>query len=291
LRPGLERTGHQHPTIPYILRTRGEQSVQISDFLSQRAYKKLEIYQDFFKHVDTNYQLATLIGVKPSFMVPVCFNRKHRDFKTHDRAQLDLLRPHLVQACRNAQTIDLLTTQLATLDQTLEESGLGVISVTSDGRIRFTSPKASTLLAQFGLPFGKTTSRLPHPLLDWLRHEKARTESSSIVPTPPQPLHLEGERGLLEIRLLHKDSDHLLLLKKLRSQFPMTALYALGLSPRETEILSWVTQGKTNPEIGMILSISRRTVHKHLERIYTRLGVENRHAAISLALTASRSGQ
>lgn len=112
LRPGLERTGHQHPTIPYILKTRGERSVQISDFLSLRAYKKLDIYQDFFRHVDTNYQLATLVTARPFFMIPVCFNRKHRDFKSQDRAQLDLLHPHLVQASRNAHAIDLMNSQL-----------------------------------------------------------------------------------------------------------------------------------------------------------------------------------
>ena len=60
---------------------------------------------------------------------------------------------------------------------------------------------------------------------------------------------------------------------------------SLGLSKRETEIINWVVQGKTNPEIGIILGISPRTVQKHLERAYKHLGVENRHAAISMALT------
>lgn len=62
----------------------------------------------------------------------------------------------------------------------------------------------------------------------------------------------------------------------------------LRLSRRETEILGWVAQGKTNPEIGTILGISHRTVQKHLERIYGRLGVENRHAAMSVAMQTAR---
>jgi DNA-binding CsgD family transcriptional regulator len=48
-----------------------------------------------------------------------------------------------------------------------------------------------------------------------------------------------------------------------------------------------VAQGKTNPEIGTILSISPRTVQKHLERVYQRLGVENRHAAMRIVLDAN----
>lgn len=59
---------------------------------------------------------------------------------------------------------------------------------------------------------------------------------------------------------------------------------ALGLTPREAEILSWVVQGKTNPEIGLILGIQLTTVKKHLESTFVKLGVENRTAAVTLAL-------
>ncbi|MBM4256794.1 MAG: helix-turn-helix transcriptional regulator [Deltaproteobacteria bacterium] len=44
-------------------------------------------------------------------------------------------------------------------------------------------------------------------------------------------------------------------------------------------MLYWLVQGKTNPEIGIILSISTRTVQTHLERVYLKLGVETRNAA------------
>ncbi len=53
-----------------------------------------------------------------------------------------------------------------------------------------------------------------------------------------------------------------------------------GLSRREIEVLTWVARGKTNSVIGMILHISPRTVSKHLEHIYSKLGVECRTAAV-----------
>ena len=59
---------------------------------------------------------------------------------------------------------------------------------------------------------------------------------------------------------------------------------ALSLTPREAEILSWVVQGKTNPEIGIILGIQLTTVKKHLESTFAKLGVENRTGAVTLAL-------
>ncbi len=62
------------------------------------------------------------------------------------------------------------------------------------------------------------------------------------------------------------------------------SLESLGLTRREGEVLGWVAQGKTNAEIGIIVSARPRTVEKHLERIFGKLGVETRTAAAALAL-------
>ncbi len=61
---------------------------------------------------------------------------------------------------------------------------------------------------------------------------------------------------------------------------------ALSLSKRETEVFSWVVQGKRDSEIGVILEISSRTVEKHVGRILHKLRVENRTAAVSMAFAA-----
>lgn len=58
----------------------------------------------------------------------------------------------------------------------------------------------------------------------------------------------------------------------------------LGLTAREAEILMWVSRGKTNRDIGQILDTSPRTVNKHLEHIFDKLGVGTRSAAVSVAL-------
>ena len=57
-----------------------------------------------------------------------------------------------------------------------------------------------------------------------------------------------------------------------------------SLTDRESEVLAWISQGKTNREIGIILSMSPRTVNKHLEQIYKKLGVENRTTAAIISL-------
>jgi DNA-binding CsgD family transcriptional regulator len=62
----------------------------------------------------------------------------------------------------------------------------------------------------------------------------------------------------------------------------------LGLTTREGEVLSWLSKGKTNRDIAQILGLSHRTVDKHLEQIYAKLGVENRTAAAAIATSTGR---
>ena len=57
-----------------------------------------------------------------------------------------------------------------------------------------------------------------------------------------------------------------------------------NLTEREAEVLAWIANGKSNKEIAAILDMSPRTVNKHLDRIFAKLGVENRTAAAILSL-------
>ena len=59
---------------------------------------------------------------------------------------------------------------------------------------------------------------------------------------------------------------------------------APGLTQREADVMRWLTCGKTDAEIATLLAISPRTVQKHLEHIYVKLGVETRTAAVMRAL-------
>jgi len=62
------------------------------------------------------------------------------------------------------------------------------------------------------------------------------------------------------------------------------ALAGLGLTPREREVASWLSRGRTNQEIATILAMQPRTVEKHVEHVLLKLGVENRTAAAQLIL-------
>lgn len=61
----------------------------------------------------------------------------------------------------------------------------------------------------------------------------------------------------------------------------------LGISDREAQVLTWIAQGKSNRDIGDILGLSPRTINKHLERIFKKIGVENRTSAAVMVLKAT----
>lgn len=67
------------------------------------------------------------------------------------------------------------------------------------------------------------------------------------------------------------------------------ALLSLGLTPREAEVLFWIAQGKSNPDIATILGAAVRTVHKHVENIFRKLGCETRAAAAVMAQESLRA--
>lgn len=70
--------------------------------------------------------------------------------------------------------------------------------------------------------------------------------------------------------------------------FDIQSLISIGLTPRETEVLGWVAEGKSNNDVGLILGIRSVTVKKHLEHIFQKMGVETRTAAVAFALRATR---
>ena len=91
----------------------------------------------------------------------------------------------------------------------------------------------------------------------------------------------------LSLRLVRESGRCLLLLNERSATIDVPRLMALGLTSREAEVLSWLTQGKTDSEIGIIIGSRPKTVGKHLERIYKKLGVESRTAAVARAFEAA----
>jgi DNA-binding CsgD family transcriptional regulator len=99
---------------------------------------------------------------------------------------------------------------------------------------------------------------------------------------------VERQETRLNIRLIPDSPDHLLILEEEKTAVDYAGLQGLGLTRREAEVFHWVSEGKTNVEIGGILHSSLRTVGKHLERIFEKLDVDTRTAAATAPRLAAK---
>jgi DNA-binding NarL/FixJ family response regulator len=152
----------------------------------------------------------------------------------------------------------------------IDIGGHGVLMVDAHGRIAWRSPRAAVWVAEF---FGGDDSAC----VDWLGASvpaagDCRTSTRSGRTITARQL---GAAGLGETMwLLGVPPD---------GATSTTRLATASLTPRETEVLSWIAKGKTNRDVGEILGMSPRTVNKHLEHVFEKLGVETRAAAAALA--------
>ena len=88
-----------------------------------------------------------------------------------------------------------------------------------------------------------------------------------------------------------RDDLHFLVLEETAPSPNPSALIPLGLTPREAEVLFWIAQGKSNPDIATIIGAAVRTVHKHVENVFRKLGCETRAAAaVSAQAVLQRPG-
>ena len=169
----------------------------------------------------------------------------------------------------------------------LDVSGRFLMAVSRQGKIMWATPQAQKLLAD-NLPVDASDELvLPPPMLQWLDAAQKAKTGSKAAPLASFPnnealrLQYMGRLGTDEFLLrLAKDAGH---------SVPLEFSRDLGLTSRESEVLSWLSKGKTNRDIAQILGLSPRTVDKHLEQIYSKLGVENRTAAAAIAASARRN--
>jgi DNA-binding NarL/FixJ family response regulator len=168
----------------------------------------------------------------------------------------------------------------------LDVSGRFLLAVSRQGKIMWATPQAQKLLADNLQNAANDELVLPEPMLQWLEQaQKGRTGSK----TPAMASFPENEQLRLQYMGKLGPNEFLLRLAKDSSaSIPAQFSSELGLTTREGEVLSWLSKGKTNRDIAQILGLSPRTVDKHLEQIYAKLGVENRTAAAAIATSASR---
>jgi len=274
----------EHPILTYYQQTGNGEARTLSDFLTRSQFHRLELYQKFYRQEGVEDQMAIMLPVQPTRLIGIGLHRGQRNFSERDRLLLNLLRPHLAQAYANAQAISAMRQEVRLLRQGLDVSGQEVVVLSREGRVRLMTQQARAWLTEyFGCPSWQA-DHLPDVLRAWISHQEAVLGRADDAPPPRTPLAVERDGMRLVVRHLCEAGQCLLLLEERQTGPQPVSFEQDGLTRREDEVLQWVAQGKTNAEIGYILSISPRTVQKHMEHIFEKLGVETRTAAATLAL-------
>jgi DNA-binding NarL/FixJ family response regulator len=160
----------------------------------------------------------------------------------------------------------------------LDSAGRFLLSADKSGRLVWWTPQAGRLIARFlGGPV-QAGAELPPPVRNLL--------AAADISGPERVVRLADGVTALEIGLISRDvqGECLMRIVEQRAGAPASVLKThLPVSDREAEVLNWIAQGKSNRDIADILEMSPRTVNKHLERIFRKIGVENRTAAALMA--------
>lgn len=164
----------------------------------------------------------------------------------------------------------------------LEFSGQSCAKVTLSGRIEWATTSTHKLLQRYWPTDTEVGNRLPRQICRWMTVWKKELRLKDKSPIYLTPLVINRPSARLTVRYLCDGACSFLLFEEQMLELSRDRLVSFGMTSREAEVVQWLVQGKSSYEIATILTISVRTVSKHLERIYLQLGVENRHAAVAL---------
>jgi DNA-binding CsgD family transcriptional regulator len=184
LHEAFARLANQNPLVRHFLSTRSARAYRMSDVATPAELHATELYREVYAPIGLEFQMAFVLPAPGGHVLGVVLSRRHADFTDEEVAFVELARPHLTQAYRNAR-------------------------------------EHTALLMRLG--------------------------RASAVP-------------------------------------PMD-LRAHGLTRREAEVLRRVAAGRSNADVASDLSLSARTVQKHLENAYRKLGVRSRSEAARIAWT------
>lgn len=160
-------------------------------------------------------------------------------------------------------------------DMVVNAGGRAALIAAEDGTVRWHSSRAAGYLARYLQT--DLAGVLPAGLVRWLRQAEPSSRPYEIADGQARlSVRLAGPAGAEGWILTLVEFDDEASVNEFVERFTLT--------PRQAEVLLWVSRGKTNRDIGEILDMKPRTVNKHLEHIFPKLGVETRAAAAATAL-------
>lgn len=274
----LERWGrfaHQNPLVQRYLSTRDPRAYRMSDVIDGPAFRRLDLYREVFAPLGVEHQLAVTLPAPPRLLIGLAVVAPH-DYTDAQRRMLDLARPHLIQARANAAARERLRDVLAALERGLDDVNQAIVITDDRDRVAFASQAGREALERLDGARHPDGAALPKAL-------RAVGDLRSVTV-------LRDDAPLVVRRLPTESGTTAFLFERNERPLPQDQLEALGLSPREAQVLGRFMRGETTAQAAEALAITPRTVYKHTEGIHRKLGVSDRIAAVSAAWSALDTG-
>jgi DNA-binding CsgD family transcriptional regulator len=291
---------HQNPLVGHYAATGDGRALRISDFITLRELHRTDLYAHVYRQLELEHQLAITLPAprhemdRPGEVIGLTLGRRRTDFSDSERVLLERLRGSFAATLARLHELALLR---ATTEGEPDRGVRWLVLIARDATTAWTTPAAAEGL---GLIVGE---RLPPALCRWVDAERSRQQRAERRDEDaakaygdsscPRPL-VDGSLPVhLQLRLVRGAYPGLdaLHLRPVEALPGANALRALNLTPRQAEVMALALEGRTSAQIALALRLSTRTVEKHFEAIYDRLGAANRGQAISIALQANGNGR
>jgi DNA-binding CsgD family transcriptional regulator len=275
----------EHPLVVPVVIEKCPAPMKISDVLTSQQFHRTGLFNEVYKFMGADEQMCLGLEVMPNQVVSCTLNRERRDFTERDRAMLGALKPHLINAFRNAYALEQLEREREYLAEVADK---GVLVLDREANLRFASEAALRLLQKYFEKF--KDGKLPGDLRDFVKDQLRQVSEEYFEPSAP--FHVSNENSELRIRLIFDlDRDELRLILEESEKLSPYIFRDVGFTTRESEVLYWIQMGKTNDVIATLCGCSTRTVQKHVEHIREKLNVETRTAAVRSALELLQGGK
>lgn len=285
----FDRFFYEHPLVRFHSQHADGGACRISDAVATGEFRRSPLFNEYYRRLGIDHVMAMPLFVDRRFLISFVANRSGRDFGDGDRGVFDAVRVQLAALFRHALLLERARAAMTRIEELSVQEGWCVICIDGAGRVRRISDRARERVALCcpGEPLA-VDGRLPAALDRWVVESLADVYDV-LSRNATASLTLAHAGTSLRFHLV-PDADatdgYLVLVGRPARGGPLEPAQDLPVTAREREVLTWAAAGKTNQQIAEILGTSTRTVEKHFEHIFDKLGVETRTAAVMRALRA-----
>ena len=259
---------------------------RLSDCQVDQAFRASALFDAYYRPLGLERVLLIPLEHTPMRLTAIELNRAGDDFSDAEVRLLEMVRAPVRALYRQALASACAACATAMLRQLATSDRLGSVRVDRSLSIADASGSALAWLGEIARRApGGGGGPLPGGLQQWLRGRM--DEAAAIAGEHPPSAAVDGPGGAGLALHCVPDPDAqgcTLLIERVLDEPSRRRARPTQLTAREAEVLGWISAGKSDAGIAELLGVSPRTVGKHLQNIYRKLGVENRTGAAMRAL-------